>query len=703
VKFDRYWFNDTNSDRGWDAVWDGAATRDASGWHAEFRIPFSQLRFKAGATGSLGFAIARTTAHLNEVSTWPLLARSASGYVSSFGELDGVAARATGKRLELMPYVSSQVATIPGADVSPLKASPDPGLSAGLDLKYRVAPGLTLTATMNPDFGQVEADPAVVNLGAFETVQSERRPFFVEGSGSFSFGNVFYSRRIGRAPQRSVDTPEDGYVAAPANSTILGAAKLTGRVGAFSIGVLNAVTAAEHARVLPAAGAVESTPVEPAASYTVVRVNREFANKSRVGVIATATNRALRDELMFLPSSAFVAGTDADWRFGQDRYSVFGTWVGSVLHGTADAIDRIQRSNVHSFQRPDATNLAYDANRTSLGGHSGSLSFNKIAGERTRFEFNGGFRSPGFDVNDLGFQSRADEIWHNGWFQIRNERTRKHLRSTYLNFNYWTAWNFGGDLRDGGANVNMHWVWKNNWSAGSGFNVNARRINDRLTRGGPAGFVDGNVNQWGYVDGDNRKPVFLHFFGSWLDARDGSWQWSVEPGITVRPSTALSVNVQLNFDRNVGDAQWIENLEEEGAATRYVFGRIDQTTASVSMRVNYTIRPTLSLQLYARPFVSAGDYSDFRELVDGRAPGYGNRYRSFAYADDPDFNVQSLRTTNVLRWEYRPGSALFIVWQQGREADRERGDFRFGRDVGGALTAPASNVFLIKISRWMNF
>ena len=302
VKQDRYWFNDTNSDTSWDAVWDVAVAKSPQGWRAEFRIPFSQLRFNPAASSSFGFAIVRTVAHANETSTWPLLARSASGYVSSFGELTGLTFASAQKRLELAPYVVGQVKTAPVASANPLVGSPDPDAAVGLDLKYKVAPGLTLTGTVNPDFGQVEADPAVVNLGAFETFFAERRPFFVEGSGNFSFDldcsdgqctGLFYSRRIGRAPHRVLNAPNDGYVAQPANSTIVGAAKLTGRVGHFAIGALNAITTREDAHLASGPALDESTsPVEPFTSYSVVRANREFANRSRLGFIVTSTNRA---------------------------------------------------------------------------------------------------------------------------------------------------------------------------------------------------------------------------------------------------------------------------------------------------------------------------------------------------------------------------------------------------------------------------
>lgn len=710
VKQDSYWFADTNNDPSWDAVWDVAVGRTPDGWAAEFKIPFSQLRFNPGDAGTFGFAVVRTVAHLNETSSWPLLARSASGYVSSFGELTGLAFGASPKKLEIMPYVLGQVATSPVAAGNPLRSSPDPGAAAGLDLKYHVAPGLTLTGTVNPDFGQVEADPAVVNLGAFETFFSERRPFFVEGSGNFSFDiscedeqctGLFYSRRIGRSPQRFAPAPDGGFAAQPERTTILGAAKLTGRIGGFTIGALNAVTGREQATLTAGPDQpISHSTVEPATSYSVARLSREFADNSRLSFMITGTNRQLGDEVRFLPGSATTGGVDADWRLGT-RYSIAGYWAGSLVRGSADAIDRLQRSNVHSFQRPDADYMEFVPGRTSLEGHAGAFNLRKIAGQRTRFSANVSYKSPGFEINDLGFLSRADEISQTNWFQLRDDTPGKYVRTVRLNFNQWAGWNFGGERRYTGVNVNSHWTFTNNWSSGGGVTLNTPGFADRHTRGGPGSYVNGNVNFWSYFNTDNRKPMTFALNVSGFTDRHGSKSLSVGPNVTWRPRRAIAVTAGANVGRNITDSQWVGNLAGVDR-THYVFARIHQTTVSLSARVSYTLTPNLSLQVYAQPFVSAGAYSRYKELVDGRAARYEDRYAPYDYAGSPDFNVRSFRTTNVLRWEYRPGSTLFVVWQQGREDVAGLGSFQFGRDFGGVFDAPATNVFLVKLSRWIN-
>ena len=713
VKQDKYYFNDGDEDQGWDAVWDVVVAKRADGWSAEFRIPLSQLRFPPSEKPTFGFALSRQIARLNETSTWPLIAKSTSGIVSQFGELRGLELAKSPKRLELVPYTVGELSTEPDSG-NPLVNTVDPGASVGLDMKYAITPALTLTATVNPDFGQVEADPAVVNLSAFETFFPERRPFFVEGSGVFRFDmdcndgsctGLFYTRRIGRQPQLGADVPDNGFVASPSNTTILGATKVTGRIGGFSVGILNALTAEEEARV--ALGTLQSTsPIEPFASYTVGRARREFANQSAVGLMMTATNRNVGDErspMRVLANSAYAGGIDWDLRLLRKRYALAGYWAGTRINGTEAAIARLQENNVHSYQRPDATHVEFDPTRTSLSGQSGSLAFRKISGARVRFESNVGFKTPGFDSNDLGFIRRADQITQSNWLQWRHDRPGKYLRSFRFNLNQWGTHNYDGDRLNFGSNVNAHWTFKNNWSTGSGITRERGSFDDRATRGGPGANYDGSWNFWGYVNTDDRKWLAFDTFLGGGTSEFGPHFFSVSPGLTFRPAPQLSVSGGFRFNKFDHDAQWVTNEESAGAPTHYVFARLDQRTVALTTRVNYTMSPTRSLQIYAEPFVSAGAYTGYKELVDGRADDWRARYAPYAYADDADFNYRSFRTTNVLRWEYRPGSTLFVVWQQGRQENAPYGTFRFGRDFSGVFSVPASNVFLVKFSYWLNY
>jgi hypothetical protein len=712
VKTDRYYFNDGQSDDSWDAVWDVQVDKDASGWRAEFRIPFSQLRFNNTSGGPVGFSVIREIGRLAETSSWPLLSRNAPGFISQFGELRGLKMSGAPKRFELMPYSVGKIDTQTVDVRDPLNTSPDPGGSVGLDMKYAVTPGLTLTATVNPDFGQVEADPAVVNLDAFETFFPERRPFFVEGSGTFRFnmdcndGNctgMFYSRRIGRAPQGSAEPADDEYSKAPDAATIIGAAKLTGRIAGFSVGALTAATAMEDAEI---AGVNEigyrSQVVEPMTSYTVLRARREFQNQSSLGFMTTATLRQIEPQVSFLADDAYAGGLDYDWRV-TPMYSVSGYFAGSHIKGGPEAMVRLQENNVHAFQRTDADYLDVDPLATTLSGHAGSVSFGKISGESTRFSTFFGYKNPGFDTNDLGFMRRADEKSQSNWFQWRNFKPGKYVRTRNFNINQYAGWNFGGDRLYSGGNVNSHWTFTNYYSIGGGVNMDAAPFRDRVTRGGPG--VLGNpskYNFWYYANTDNRKAVSAFYNGShWADTENSS-RWDIYPGVNWRATSSMSLNVGVRYAINHDDSQWVENVTEDSGAVHYVFGRIDQKTVSFNTRFNYTMTPNLSLQVYMEPFVSAGNYSNYKELVDGRAEAYQDRYQAYSYDGNADFNIRSFRTTNVLRWEYRPGSALFLVWQQGRSDSLDYGDFRFGRDFSGVFSAPAKNVFLIKFSYWLN-
>jgi hypothetical protein len=338
-----------------------------------------------------------------------------------------------------------------------------------------------------------------------------------------------------------------------------------------------------------------------------------------------------------------------------------------------------------------------------MGGHGGSLSFGKISGDRTRFNTYVGYKTPGFETNDLGFQRRADEKTMSNWFQYRDFVPGRFVRNWNINFNQWAGWNFGGDRTYSGGNINTHWTWINNYSAGMGVNLNTAPLRDRITRGGPAVLGNRTTSVWFYANTDQRKDLSFSYNGYYEADAFGTYRANVHPSFNVRPTSALLLQAGLRWDTNNDDAQWVENETGDDGVTRNVFGRIEQKTVAMTLRFNYTLTPNLSVQTYAEPFVSAGHYTNFRELVDGRHPVYAERYRPYDYTGAADFNIRSFRTTNVLRWEYKPGSQFFVVWQQGRyENVRDYGRFQFDRDFNGLFATPSKNVFLVKFTYWVN-
>ena len=700
VKTDRYYFNDGNSDDSWDAVWYVQAVRSSDGWRAEFKIPFSQLRFNNSEGGPVGFAVMREVGRLAETSTWPLLSRNANGFVSQFGEVRGLRLGKSPNKLEIVPYSVGSLDTEDVDEANPLVNSPSTGGSVGLDMKYAVRPGLTFTGTVNPDFGQVEADPAVVNLDAFETFFPERRPFFVEGSGIFRFnmdcndGNctgLFYSRRIGRAPQGSAESGDGEYSAQPASATIIGAGKLSGRVGKFSVGALTAATAREDAEIA-AAGEIgyRQQTVEPLSAYTVLRARREYDNQSSLGFMTTLTNRQIVPDVNFLASSAVAGGVDYDWRLSR-TYNISGYWAGSQVNGSAEAIGRLQQNSVHCVPaaRRRLRGVRPQRHRHPRPGRLG------VVRQDLRRDRSASTASPASRPRDstattwatCAAPTRRSSATGCSCATSRPASTCGPVTSTSTSGPggtsaaiacFWAA----TSTRTGPSPTTTASAWASTPSAAS--------LRDRATRGGPAVLGNPSRSIWFYANTDNRKALSFSYSGfHWTD-EFGSSRNEFRPGVNLRPTQALSVNASFRYFVNHDDAQWVTNETDAAGMTHYVFGRIDQTTAAITFRFNYTLTPNLSLQVYAEPFVSVGNYENFKKLADGRNPEYAARYTPYAYSGDPDFNYRSFRTTNVLRWEFKPGSALFLVWQQGREENAPYDDYRFTRDFGGAVRGPGA-------------
>ncbi|HEU4632310.1 MAG TPA: DUF5916 domain-containing protein [Gemmatimonadaceae bacterium] len=705
VKRDFYVYNDNVEDPSWDAVWDVATAIDSVGWVAEFRIPLSQLRYASRPTHTFGLMIVRDVARTGQRISWPLYHRDQQGYVSQSGTLDGIVGLPAPRRIEVVPYVLTENRTRPSGDAF----THPQHTTAGADLKLGLGSNLTLDATVNPDFGQVEADPAVLNLTAFETRFEERRPFFLEGTGIFDYRvqcddidtgctGLFYSRRIGRAPQLSGRYGDERSATA---TTILGAGKLTGRLGnGLSVGLLEAVTGEEMG--------TERRAIEPRTNYAVGRLRQDLrGGRSDVGLMLTAVNRSLDASAEpFLRREAYAAGLDARHRFGRDdNYELSATLTGSLVRGSAAAIERTQRDAVHYYQRPDG-GPGVDPGRTSLAGDAQRLSVSKFGGGVTRFQSVYQRYSPGFEINDVGFLSRADEQLFRNWFSLNyNEPTRAYTRM-FLNFNHWSTWTAGGLPTDLSFNFNGHMQLPSFWWVHLGSNLNAvgTTYDDRASRGGPAVRRSLYPNVWGGIETDTRKTTYASFFAGTGGGDEGhSHDWYVEPSVTFRLASQFSGSLGLFYSQQVNDNQWRDNFGVVGVdTTHYTFARLDQSTLSLTARVNYTFTPDVTLQVYAQPFVSTGTYSDWRELADPRAERYEDRYRP--YAGDPGgFRSLQFRSNTVLRWEYRPGSTLFLVWSQGRDRfDGEAHDFDIRRDREDLFAIHPDNTLLLKVSYWLN-
>ncbi|HEU4724461.1 MAG TPA: DUF5916 domain-containing protein, partial [Candidatus Eisenbacteria bacterium] len=615
--------------------------------------------------------------------------------------------------------------------------------AAGIDVKYGLTSNLTLNATVNPDFGEVEVDPAVVNLSAFETFYPERRPFFVEGAEIFRFGHnnsfnnfnstiPFHARRIGRPPHLAPAGANVVYSDVPERTTITAAGKLTGKTAnGWTIGVLDALTPTERADYSDTLGAMHQSPAEPLTNFFVGRARRDLRRGNTiVGGMLTAVNRDDADPALnsILRRDALTGGIDLNHYWSNRAWSLDANLLVSRIRGTADAIALAQQSSARYFQRPDADHLDYDPTRTSLSGAAGLLSINKTAGKHGRGSLTYQDWSPGFEINDLGFQNAADSRGISS-LAMYTENTPGKIFRYYTLFTFSNySWNYAGDQTYAGHSLHLEGQLKNYWLGyvrGSWYPGN---VDDRLTRGGPLSRLPAGGALTARIDSDGRKSTT---FGgsattSWDDA--GGYVKSVSPYLSLRPMSALRVSFEPGIRWSRDNAQYVQTTDDPLAAAtyggRYVFATLDQTTLNLDTRIDWTFSPRLSLQFYMQPLIVTGDYFDLKELRRGAAYEFDvyGKHRGTIAADgnggfdvDPDgagpanafnvpaqnFNFRSLIGNAILRWEYRPGSALFVVWQQHREAVESMGDFDFSRDLKGVFKAPTENVLAVKLTYWL--
>ena len=726
----------TALDGSWDPVWEVKTRLDSLGWVAEMRIPFSQLRFPNRVEQMWGIQFRRDIRAAGEAVDWSWSPRTEPGTTSKYGHLVGLSAIPQPRRLEILPYTVGRSSFTEGADPSsPFDDGSVYDASAGLDLKYGLTSNLTLDATFNPDFGQVEADPAVVNLTAYETFFEERRPFFIERSDLFRFGEgspetFFYSRRIGKAPSISA-IGSAPYVDQPTATTILGAAKATGRTASgWSVGILEAVTGKEYARL--ASGPDATLPdvgVEPLTNYAVARLRREYAGGgSFLGGMFSAVNRNL-DEPQFdvLRSAAYAGGMDFLHRFRGNRYLVRGWLAGSHVNGETSAILATQQASSRYYQRPDQNYVSLDSSATSLSGYSSGLTFQKTGGDWT-WRLGGSAVSPGYELNDAGFQVDADRVIATGGITRAWVQPGKVFRSFNAQLNGSQAWNYGGVSVRRNMALGLSGSFHNLWGLSLQLARNFEGSNDRVTRGGPIRLQPSNVSIGLQGSTDSRKAVSGSAYISYVDASSGAWGRFAGASLTFRPQGAFDLTIFTDWTRSREDAFYVtqgaDGTASDTYGRRYIFATLDQHALDTRLRLNWLLSPSLSVQLYAQPLLATGDYEEYKALAQPSSYDfltYGENGSTITFDEpnqlyttsggpgadpisfiNPDFRIRSLRANLVVRWEYRPGSTLFLVWNQNRGSRIFDPTWNGMSDLWALRHDPQQNVFLIKLNYYLN-
>jgi len=685
---------------------------------------------------------------------WSYWKANENGGPTRFGHLSDLHIQSHSRGAEILPYVVGQSTNVQPTDPSdPFQHAHSENGRFGADLKYLLTTNLTLDATINPDFGQVEVDPAVVNLSAFETFFPEHRPFFVANSGLFSFGNfschfcsnvsslsMFYSRRIGRAPQgANIAYNEGQYADVPDNTTILGAAKITGRTaGGTSIGILDAATRREHASVMNAGLPAFSTEVEPFTNYFVGRIKQDFAKGDlQTGGIFTSVDRDLRDSALAtrLNRHAEGLGLDATYWWGGHTYRLMAQFAGSQILGDSTAILRAQQSSARYFQRPDRGtgsnglfSSAFDPHATSLRGYGGYVRIAKDQGD-WEWEAMTNFRSPGFEVNDLAFLNTADYVWMNGNIMRMWTKPGSWYQTFMLIAGGQQQYNYDGDLTGRQVHAFAYWQATNFWDASTFYIRRPSYLDDRATRGGPV-VRQSDLDFYSMsFDSDTRLP--LVFNGNWdvFGSRDAAVPKGYDLSLSMRfkPVSNVVLSVGPFYSKSPSPLQYVTTVQDSTATAffgnRYVFSDLDQRTIGMDTRLNITFSTNLSLEIYAQPFISSGAYTNFKEFAAPRTeatqsygadigtinsaggtytvdPDGAGPAKPFSFGD-PNFNFRSLRGNAVLRWEYRPGSTIFFVWTQSRSDVAPSGDLSFSRDVHGLFDAHPDNIFLLKVNYWL--
>ena len=741
VKGDEYVSNDGNNwDASWDPIWYLKTSVDDKGWIAEYRIPLSQLRFADKAVHTWGIQVNRRFFRNDERDLWQPVSREESGWVRHFGELTGLEGIKSQKQLEIQPYVVAKTETFEEEDGNPFATGSRSKVDVGVDGKIGITSDVTLDFTINPEFGQVEADPSQVNLSAFQLFFREQRPFFIEGNnildfnagrsmagGYFNRDNLFYSRRIGRSPRYSPDTEDDEYSKQPDNTKILGSLKLTGKnKNGFSFGLLESVTRKEMAEI-DNHGDRRKEIVEPVTNYVIARAQQDFNEGSTVlGAMFTATNRSISDQnLEFLHNSAYTGGIDLTHQWKDRMYYINAKAVFSRVAGTTEAIHETQTSSERYFQRPDNSYSQLDSTRTSLSGSGSTLSFGKQNGDII-FQTGVTYRSPGLELNDAGFLVRADHINQWAWAQYRILEPFGIFRSLRMNINEYAAWDFSGVHNHQAYNVNAHAQLQNFWNIGGGMNLQTLAISNADLRGGPSMRYPGSIYQWTYLGTDRRKKIRINLNQSTSWGFLGHYsEQNYSTSITYRPINAMEISLRPNFSNSNSQLQYVETVELDNS-DEYILARIKQKTYNFSLRLAYNINPNLSIQYWGQPYISRGEYSEFKKVTHSNAKEYTDRFEEIGdnqityneedeiyfvdenldgttdfEFDNPSFDFTQFRSNMVLRWEYKPGSTLFVVWTQSRTnsfSPEPESSNTLSNQYSTLFRETPHNIFLVKLA-----
>ena len=718
--------NGNNIDASWNPIWSAKALIDNEGWTAEMKIPLSQLRFSNDPNQVWGLNVVRNYFKNNELSAWNRIPIGAAGWVSEAGKLKGLKNIKPQKQIEIQPFVVTKLDRYEAEAGNPYADGNDFNLNTGLDAKIGITNDLTLDVTINPDFGQVEADPAAINLDGFEIFNRDQRPFFVENKNIFDYrfadnrNNLFFSRRIGRSPQVNLETTDEAFVNQPQNTTILGAAKFSGKTkNGWSIGVLESMTSKEFTEISTNGNTSESL-AEPFTNYLVGRVQKDFNKKNTFfGGMFTATNRFITPEVSELRKSAYSGGIDFTHQWKNRAYFMEANIVMSHVKGSKEAIKLTQENLTHLFNRVDATHLEVDPNRTSLTGTGGRFGIGKVGGQH--WNYNAGFKwvSPELELNDIGFLRSADEMIQYANLRYRSIKPTGVFRDFNVRFNQFSAFDFEGKYNRIQYQINGSASFLNNWEIDFGLAHKPRIFSNSILRGGPRWRFSKENFQFFFVGSDRRKNFNGTIGLIHSQAKENNFSLlKFESELNYQPTNAFNISLSPEYSISKNQTQYVTQ-SDYNSDSRYVLGTIDNHTLTASVRLDYTINPNLSIQYYGQPFISRGRYKDFKYVTNPVAERLTERFQLYDsnqinlsgndfqvdenrdgtmdYSfSNPDFSYVQFNSNLVLRWEYIPGSELFLVWSQGVKSSVSSSDGLFEGFETGILDERPQNIFLLK-------